>query len=317
MSKGYIAYCKDDKERKRSTSGGVFFTIARSVIYRGGIVYGAAFDEDFNVVHIRGTTIDDLHRMQGSKYVQSKKNCTFSSVKQDLLNGLEVMFCGTPCEIEGLLCFLNKDYEKLICMDFVCLGVPSPSVWGEYLSAFHKKDEIQNIVFKDKKYGWSNWSFTIYKKRNVFREPGDLNLYMQGYLQHLYIRPSCFECKFRNVNHRSDFTVADCWGVENIAPEMYDKRGVSMVLVNTEKGDSYFSSCSNNFVVKEENIEDLLKGNPHATQDIKYNSNRDGFFEYKKSYGVKRALLQFAQHRVIWKFYIKTIYWRCKALCLK
>lgn len=317
MSKGYISYCRNDNERIKSTSGGVFYTLAKEIICRGGIVYGAVFDENFNVHHVRGDCINDIQRMQGSKYVQSSKSKIFASVKQDLNKGLEVLFCGTPCEVEGLKYFLQKEYDNLISMDFVCLGIPSPRVWEEYITSFHKRKDIENIVFKDKKYGWSDWTFTIYKKKGVFREPGNLNLYMQGYLQHLYIRPSCFDCKFRNATHNSDITIADCWGVEGLAPEMNDQKGVSMVLINSEKGSHYFKNCAGQLITKEVDTEALIKGNPHATLGIKYNSNKDDFFEYKKKYGIKKALIRFAQNRATWKFYLKTLYWRGKSFLFK
>ena len=122
--KCYAMYSKDEKVRVKSTSGGIATTFSINVINSGGVVYGAAYDKNCAVKHIRVTDIDGLKKLQGSKYVHSYINDTYKRVKEDLKNNREVLFIGTPCQVAGLKKFLSRDYDKLILVEIICDGVP-------------------------------------------------------------------------------------------------------------------------------------------------------------------------------------------------
>lgn len=310
QTKGYIAWSKDENNRRHSTSGGIFYEIAQAILSNDGIVYGAVFDSDFSVKHSRASNIKEVQEMRGSKYVQSKMGDILRQVKADLQFGKKVLFTGTPCQIAGLKSYLQKNYNNLICMDFVCLGVPSPGVWEDYLSIFHNKKEIRSIIFKEKKMGWTKWTFFVDKGRKVFRQSGRVNLYMQGYLQHLYIRPSCYECRFRKEHHLSDITVADCWGIDNLYPELNDEKGISTVLVHSDVGEKIISDLSNTHInCRAVGVEPLLKGNPYATMPIQYNKRKGSFVRDYTKDGLKTALKKNLERPPLWKRIFQNIKW--------
>lgn len=309
-TRGYVAWSVDASNREKSTSGGLFYEIAKSVLEMGGVVYGAVFSDEYSVVHVRSTDIDEVKKMRGSKYVQSRVGEVFVNVKNDLRNR-KVLFTGTPCQIAGLKGYLQRDYDNLVCMDFVCLGVPSPGIWEEYLKVFHKRDKITNIVFKDKLYGWSNWTFLIESTHGLFRQPGRINLYMQGYLQHLYIRPSCYDCKFRKVHHLGDITVADCWGIDKLFPEINDEKGISAVLVHSDLGNTLIHELAREKICcREVEVNKLLAGNPYATKKIVYNSKKEKFVKEYNDKGIEVALHNNLDMPPRWKRFLQVCKWR-------
>ena len=235
----------DDDVRKKSSSGGVFMVLAKHIIENGGVVIGAIFNSEWQVVHSIIDKEEDLSKLQGSKYVQSEIGDSFNVTKELLNKGRLVLYSGTACQIAGLKSFLKKDYDSLITVDVVCHGVPSPRVWNDYLNAQKEKGEIENIYFRDKRNGWVNYNFTInYKDGKVVSEPHSTNPYMMGFLNDLYLRPSCHECKVKSGRCGSDITLGDFWKVENLFPELNDNRGVSLMLVNTDKGKKFVKNHS-------------------------------------------------------------------------
>lgn len=233
----YAAINPSDSERLHSSSGGIFTMLMRETLKNGGVVFGAAFNEEWNVRHIAIESEEDIPLLQGSKYVQSVIGDSFKSVKVQLQAGRKVLFSGTACQIAGLKRYLKKEYENLLTVDVVCHGVPSPAIWQNYLKSFIEKD-IKAINFRDKKSGWVNYDFVIkFIDGTEHREPHDKNVYMQGFLHDLYLRPSCHNCKLKGGRCGSDLTLGDYWHVESVLPSMNDNRGVSVVLVNSNKGE--------------------------------------------------------------------------------
>jgi coenzyme F420-reducing hydrogenase beta subunit len=308
--KGYIAYSKNLENRLLSTSGGLFYELAMYVLNSDGIVYGAVFDDNYQVVHVRADDLTMVGKMRGSKYVQSQLGKSFVSVKQDLRGGHLVLFTGTPCQIAGLKGYLGKNHDNLLCIDFICLGVPSPMIWSKYLDVFHKRTNIRKIIFKDKRIGWSKWTFLIESNDDIFREPGSINYYMQAYLRHLCIRPSCYNCAFRKIEHESDITIADCWGIENIKPKLNDEKGISAVLVQTTMGKKYLKKILDKIVIEETEVATLLKGNPYATKPIAINEKRSSFFQSYYRHGIKFTLKKFTAKRNILKQLKERQEWR-------
>lgn len=227
----------------QSSSGGIFSLLAVKVINKGGVVFGARFDENWNVVHDYTESLDGLEVFRRSKYVQSRIGNTFEKAEEFLKSGRMVLFTGTPCQINGLKLFLHKNYENLLAVDIACHGVPSPSVWNIFLREYLQGiplNEISSINFRDKKHGWENYCFTVKLKgdniNKVVSSPYRENIYMRAFLKNLIIRPSCENCCAKTPLNASDLTIGDFWGIKNVSPDFYDENGVSIIICNTNNG---------------------------------------------------------------------------------
>lgn len=231
--------------RLKSSSGGLFTMLAEKILAEDGIVFGAAFDTDWSVKHIGITKCDELERLRGSKYLQSRVETTFKEVEGYLKSGRKVLYSGTSCQIAGLKHYLRKDYSNLLSVDCLCHGVPSPEVWKRYLKKICDSKKIADIKFRDKRTGWRQYSFTIdYTNGTIYTEKASGNVFMRGFLSDLYLRPSCERCPAKNGKCRSDITLADYWGVDRFHPQMDDDKGIGLVLVHSHKGEEYIASVS-------------------------------------------------------------------------
>ena len=233
----YAAINKNEHIRKQSSSGGIFSAIAESVIAEGGVVFGARFNENWQVVHTCVETSNELVAFRGSKYVQSKIGDTFKQAEVFLKKGRKVLFSGTPCQISGLHHFLRITYNNLLTVEVVCHGVPSPKIWREYLHSLQFSN-IGTISHKDKSFGWRSYSLTI-KDNNeniILTEKAGNNKYLMAFGLNLTLRPSCFNCPAKEGRSKADITLADYWGVEKLLPQMDDNKGTSFICVNTEQG---------------------------------------------------------------------------------
>lgn len=288
----YAAINKDETVRMQSSSGGMFTVIAESVLDRGGVVFGACFDSDWNVVHDYTETKEGLARFRGSKYVQSNVGNSFTIVKTFLDSGREVLFSGTPCQVAGLKNFLRKSYSNLLTVDLVCHGVPSPEVWRKYLQEIicreydikrnkynvRPGDYISNISFRAKDYGWKNFSLKI-KFRN-FREetiPFIDDSYMNAFLSNLSLRPSCYSCPTKGINMHSDITLADFWGIDKISPQIDDDKGCSLLFLHNRKS-SYFLNNMKCILLIQHSIDNIIKYNKNILYSVKQPVNRNFFF---------------------------------------
>lgn len=261
----YAAKTNNENIRKQSSSGGIFSVIAENILENDGIVYGAAFDENFVVKHISVSSLDGLDLLRRSKYVQSDLNNSFKTVESNLKNGKPVLFTGTPCQVEGLLAYLKKTYDNLITMDFVCHGVPAPNVWEYYKTLLENqyKSSITNISFRDKSLGWKTYSMRVeFENGNVYCTAFGNDPYMKAFLANLDLRDSCYSCKFKNTKHKSDITVADYWGIDKTTPEIDDDKGLSLLLVNTEKGVSLLSDIEKELTLTKTDVEKSFNYNP-------------------------------------------------------
>ena len=236
----------DEGIRISSSSGGIFSLLAEWTIERGGVVFGAVFDEEWNVKHDYTNTKEDLFRFRGSKYVQSRICTAYKDAEKFLKQGIYVFFTGTSCQIAGLKRFLNKEYENLLTADCLCHGVPSPKVWNSYIKEITGDlNDIENISFRDKRTGWKKYSFTItLKDGNKITHPAYDDIYMKGFLSDLYLRPSCERCPTKSGRCRSDITLADCWGIDRFNPHMDDDNGTGLILVNSVKGQNIIHSLN-------------------------------------------------------------------------
>ena len=229
--------------RRNSSSGGIFHALAERVLQDGGIVFGAAWDDKWEVSHQAAENETELVALQVSKYLQSRAEDVYRRVRQELIAGRKVLFAGTPCQCAALRTYLRRDYPNLLLMDFICHGVPSPAVWREYLAACSGGAEIQGISMRNKNLSWERFLLAIFfKKANKYlAEDLNTDLYLRGFLQNLYLRPSCHACHFCRQNRPTDITLADFWGVAEELPKAYDGQGTSLVFIHSERGKEAFA----------------------------------------------------------------------------
>lgn len=275
------AKLKDKDIVFNSSSGGIFTYLANITLDNGGVVFGARFDEDWNVIHDYTETKEGLRPFCKSKYVQSRIGNSFKIAEQFLKQGRQVLFTGTPCQIKGLKLFLKRDYDKLLAVDVACHSVPSPKVWRKCLFQLLTDNnisikDVELIDFRNKKYDWSNYMFFIKHTKGEIFIPGRNNVYMQSFLSNLSIRPSCESCKAKCGQSNSDLTIADFWGVNVINPDFYDNMGVSLVLASSQKGMQLI--LSQNIEVVEVSYEDVIKYNAGLKSDLVVHKKRNTFF---------------------------------------
>lgn len=296
--KAYAVKHKDFDTRMTSRSGGVFIAISDYILEKNGTVYGAAFDDDFSVCHIRTTNKSERDRLKGSKYVQSDVKDTFASVKNDLKNGMYVLFSGTACQVAGLKNYLkNTDTSKLYTCDIACHGVPSPKIWKEYLSHCEKKfkGKVTNADFRDKTLGWKAHQEAIWidNNKHILRE------YTYLFYENDIERPSCYNCKYTNLDRPADFTLADFWGIDRIVLNFSDNKGVSLLLVNSDKGCELFNSINNEIDFVECDINKSIEPNPNLSRPTAKPKSREAFWIYYSKKGFEKTLKKYYKKIVI------------------
>ena len=237
----FVSMYLDDKVRRHSSSGGAFTALSELVFEDGGIVFGAGFDKNWRVVHTAAENLDELENLRGSKYVQSEIGDVYKNVKAELEGDRPVLFSGTPCQCAGLKSFLGKDYFNLLTVDIICHGTPSPMLWENYLEYIAKDHDIAHVNFRSKRNGWRiEHCFEInFYDCGHYLNSGIADMYFRQFLINLNLRSSCYECKFKFPNGKSDVTIGDAWGIQNYAPDLNDNRGTSLVIVHTDKGREF------------------------------------------------------------------------------
>lgn len=305
----YAAKNNNEDIRLKSSSGGIFTLLAEKVIEEGGVVFGAKFDADWNVIHDYTETIEGLAAFRGSKYVQSIIGDNFKTAKQFLNNGRKVLFSGTPCQIAGLKKYLRKEYDNLLTVDVVCHGVPSPMVWRDYLdykrakraagkntvsSSLKELPVITGISFRDKTNGWKKFGFRICYAApkaavnsvsefaisdNCEITPFYKDIFMKGFLMNLYLRPSCYHCSARQGKSGADISIADYWGIQIIHPSIDDDKGTGVVLINTKRGASYYDLIATHIESLESNYDKVILQNPCIIKSVKEPNRRQQFWQ--------------------------------------
>lgn len=237
------AFSNHEKTRLESSSGGIFSELARYFIKNNGVVFGAAFDKDFNLVHTCADKEDQLFALTGSKYIQSHINDAYISAINAAKQNRPVLFCGTPCQVAALNNLFHEkgvNTNKLCLCDVICHGVASESVFKKYLAflSIDKKSSISQFRFRNKRLGWENFgSYAIYNDNSEYFEMHRNDVFMIGYLKNLFLRESCYACQFARIPRQSDITMGDFWGINK---KLYDARGVSAIIINTANGKQVF-----------------------------------------------------------------------------
>lgn len=246
IQKSYASFAKHKETSQQSSSGGMFYVLADKVIVEGGAVYGAAFNVELKLNHVRVTEVDQLYRLCGSKYIQSELINVHEQVREDLRAGLRVLFSGTPCQVAGLRNFLRREYDNLILIDLICHGVPSPGLFEDYLKFVNKlkNKKVTGFITRDNRDGWDD----KFRSTLIFDDGKEeynsmlSNLWNRLYFSELATRKSCEECQFANMNRQGDITIGDFWGIQNVDKNMYNREGVSLILLNTDKGQAAYDS---------------------------------------------------------------------------
>ncbi len=300
----YAAKNKDGDVVEKSSSGGIFTALAERIVRSGGVVFGARFDDQWKVVLDCVETEDDLKHIRRSKYVQAYVGDSYIKAKKMLSQGRFVLFSGTPCQISGLRHYLGRDYDNLILLDLICEGVPSPKIWSRYLSEeicglkkryLEKEPDsksgnivIDDISFRDKTLGWKQFSFSITshlefpdgRRADVPKYVNRNSSYLQCMFRYLHLRPICYECPFKSCRSQSDITLGDYWGIDKLHPDIDYKRGISMVYVNTPKGESIFDKSL--FELRETSYSEAFKYN-NVVSSVKKHPYRNRFFKRASS----------------------------------
>ena len=302
---------KDDAVREDSSSGGAFSLFALDVLRSGGMVFGAVMGDDLRVCHIGIDKEEELTRLRGSKYVQSDIKNVYIEVRDHLKTGRPVLFSGTPCQAAGLSSFLGKKYDNLYIIDFICHGVPSPGVFRKYLKYLEKKtgDEICSYRFRLKDKGWHpsglQLGTAIRTKKGLYirNYPALRDGYMNGFLDDVYLRPSCYDCRFKCIpKYYADITIADFWGVKNVDPELYDGKGTSLLLIHSEQGRKLFERTKQDFYYKPCDYHKSIRRNQTLIRSVDPNPHREQFFKDLKEKPFEKIVSKYMSPAV-WVFH--------------
>lgn len=252
----FAAWISDDTLRSESSSGGMAAAISESFVNSGGVVYGCAFCKPFTFKHVRCESLEELNRLKGSKYVQSQMRSVYKNIACDLKSGKKVLFIGTPCQVAGARMFFRGKDENLYTADLVCHGVPSVEMLKSSLPKDVLTEDVDRVEFRvNTKFHFSvkNGISTVYER------PLHKDLFLKGFFTALFYRESCHTCKFANEHRISDITLGDFWGLDNDV--VVDRsKGVSLCIVNTEKGNSLFAGVSGVDKV-ERSLQEAVAGN--------------------------------------------------------
>lgn len=244
----YGAQAKDETVRYSSSSGGIFSVLAQYIFQNKGSVYGAGYDKQMKVVHKAAQDMEGLEELRRTKYVQSVMQGVYQKIKVQLEGDEWVLFCGTPCQAHALNLFLGRAYEKLVVVDLVCYGVPSPGVWQSYVKYLEHRHggRMTNFSFRDKRNADSGHTCSYIVDGQEYAHSLHVDKFCKMYFTNYILRPSCHSCKFCNVERNSDFTIGDFWGIEKIRPKMDDGMGTSLVILHTDKAREIWDIVKDN-----------------------------------------------------------------------
>ena len=281
----YAAWSKDEEIRFQSTSGGIFTHLANSVLNKGGVVVGAQYRENHLVEHTLIRDLNEIPRLRQSKYVQSEIGLIYRSILTELMKGSQVLFVGTPCQCAGLQFFLGRDFDNLYLCDFICRGVNSPRIYRKYLSELEDRfgSAIKQVWFKNKTYGWNRFATKItFDNGKEYLADREADPYMIGYIKskyNLYMRPCCYQCKFKGINRSVDVTLGDFWNVEKSLGIQNTENGVSAVMIHSTKGKNLFFRITHLIHYMSSSISCILPGNQCLVDSVAYTEERKLFWE--------------------------------------
>lgn len=293
----YAARSNDPNVVKVSSSGGVFSVAAEAILARGGCVYGAVMSAPPHVTHSRAETVDQLRLMRGSKYVQSQIGTTYRDVERDLSAGRCVLFSGTPCQVAGLMCYLGRSHPQLVTCEVLCHGVPSDLYIQRYVEWLCKRRRatLTDMNFRDKRKGWRKYGVS-----HRFSDGSELyqqqvsSLYMAGYLCNICLRQGCAACGVSRLPRVSDLSLGDFWGIHKLQPTWDVNMGMSLVLVNTEKGERFYKTILNRLTSTPMSLKDVCAGNPTVVGPLRVHPKRSAFLRDLQIHSYRYIRLKYA-----------------------
>lgn len=286
----YAAWSRDPNIRFQSTSGGIFTHLARAILRQGGCVVGAKYKTDHLVEHAAAATESELEALRQSKYVQSEVGLIYRDIETKLKQGMLVLFSGTPCQCAGLRAYLKQEYENLYLCDFICRGVNSPKVYLVYLQELEERygSPVKQVWFKNKTYGWNNFCTKIvFRDGQEYLADRETDPFMLGYIKsklNLYMRLSCYQCKFKGIARPVDITLGDFWGVESHTAVDDVNKGISAVLLHTPKGNRLFMAAESEICFSRQQIGAIIPSNVCIMENVRDNQlQRKRFFKQLNS----------------------------------
>ncbi|MBE6149304.1 MAG: 4Fe-4S dicluster domain-containing protein [Firmicutes bacterium] len=320
----YMAVSKNEEILINSASGGVFFSIAKNIIEKKGVVFGCSMENDVDgnmePCHVKVTDINGLKKLQGSKYVQSNIKQIYKEVKQELINNKFVLFSGTPCQVSALKSYLGKlDQEKLYTIDLICHGVPSSRMFKDYIKYLEHKNKIKitGFKFRDKSKGWGLFAKISFIKGNKKVEkifPCISSSFYQLFLDSLIYRKNCYSCPFAGNNRIGDITIGDYWGIEQEHAEYFKKyklnsaKGISCAIINNTKGKKLIDEFSQGLLILESEFEKIQMHNKQLNKPSEYNSNRELVLKLYKNNGYGSVDKWYKKNKGI-EYYIKRMWY--------
>ena len=305
LKEAYAAITNDRDTLMRSSSGGLFTEIAKAVLSEGGVVFGAAFRDDYySVHHVIIENEEELVRLRGSKYLQSEMGNCYNQAKEQLIAGRTVLFSGTTCQIAGLKSFLGKEYNRLLCIDVICHGTPSPRLWRSYLTDVERKmgGKAISVCFRHKQNGWRLFGVDMqtlggkHYYNTVIDDP-----YMQIFLKNYCLRESCYQCVIKENGAVSDITIGDYWSVGRVEPDIDSSMGVSLAFIHTEKGKHLFEKVKPFMLTRKTDYDQAVIGNSAYNHSVARPTKRDRFFVDLEIMGWRNVEKKYAEQKIFIK----------------
>ena len=254
----WAAWRKDEAARAKSSSGGMAAVISEAWIRKGGIVYGAAFVRPFNFQHIRCTTEEELVRLRGSKYVQSSIAGIHKQIEADLKEGREVLFIGTPCQVAAIRNRFKENDVRLHTIDIICHGTPKVETLKASIPQVALQMDYDNVEFRE-----NDAFYLSFKKKDktIWSRPLAHDLYMKGFFKALFYRDCCYKCAFARQERISDMTLGDFWGLDMASVNTTMDKGISLVLVNSDKGKKLLEMVEDAVEMVQRPLAEAVAGN--------------------------------------------------------
>ena len=293
-SRAYLAIHRDESILDKSASGGGFSAIVDAFCDDNSVIFGVEFDDKWNVIHSYTENLKEINKYRKSKYVQSDIGCTYEKAEKFLKQGKKVLFTGTPCQIGGLKLYLRKEYDNLFCADLVCHGVPSQMIFHKYIECLEAKykGKVSSYNFRQKTYtakdGWNSKNIKTNIDGKIIIKNAQEDTYLRGYHSELFYRPSCYKCKYTTPDRVSDITMADFWGVEKLFSEEQVHKGVSVLLVNTRKGQEIVDELTKRMERVEKEF--VVQNNRQLNMPAAHHPKRNEFFKLLEIEGFDDAI---------------------------
>lgn len=278
----YAAWALDDSIRLKSTSGGVFYILAQKMINEGGIIAACKYTDDFKAAyHTLGDSAEDLEDFKGSKYFQSDTEDVYKKVKEQRKAGRKILFCGAPCQVAGLKRFVGEEDPYLITVDFICRGINSPMVFKKYVEDCEKHygSLVKRVHLKNKNKGWTRLgTYMEFQNGKSYYRDRVTDPWVNGYVRgNLFMRPCCSECKYKEHLRVADISIGDFWGLKGFDDDIF--KGISVILINTEKGARYLDSVADELRIEKRTYEEVSRGNGCLLRSAPMGEHRAEFFD--------------------------------------